>query len=136
MVFMKKKQWKKIKEWIKFALAIGCVVVFVIFFILNIWSPLRKPVSVVVPNGASVARMTNYLYQNDVIKSKELFNFMIRINGGTIQAGEYDIPRGAGVWTVASMLAKGKIATTKIDETYKKNGSFRISFFNLYILGT
>ena len=111
---LSKRKFKSIKELIKFILAIGCVIVFVVFFIFNIWSPIRKPVSVVVPRGASVTGMTNYLYKNKLIKSKELFYFSIRLNGGTIQAGEYDIPRGAGVWTIASMFAKGQIATTTI----------------------
>jgi len=114
MKILSKRKFKIIKDWIKFILAIGCVVVFVVFFIFNVWSPIRKPVSVVVPRGASVTGITNYLYKNHVIKSKDLFYFSIRLNGGKIQAGEYDIPRGAGVWTVASMLAKGKIATTSI----------------------
>ena len=108
------RKFRKIKDWIKFGLAIACVVVFVVFFIFNVWSPIRKPVSVVVPRGASVTGMTNYLYKNHIIKSKDLFYFSIRLNGGKIQAGEYDIPRGSGIWTVASMLAKGKIATTTI----------------------
>ena len=114
MKILSKRKFKIIKDWIKFILAIGCVVVFVVFFIFNVWSPIRKPVSVVVPRGASVTGITNYLYKNHVIKSRDLFYFSIRLNGGKIQAGEYDIPRGAGVWTVASMLAKGKIATTSI----------------------
>ncbi|MBR3147924.1 MAG: endolytic transglycosylase MltG [Alphaproteobacteria bacterium] len=108
------RKFRKIKDWIKFGLAIACVVVFIVFFIFNVWSPIRKPVSVVVPRGASVTGMTNYLYKNHIIKSKDLFYFSIRLNGGKIQAGEYDIPRGSGIWTVASMLAKGKIATTTI----------------------
>lgn len=111
---MKKRLLKSIKDWIKFLLAIGCVIVFVVFFIFNIWSPIQKPVNIVVPRGASVARMTNHLYKNNIIKSKELFYFSIRLNGGTIQAGEYDIPRGAGMWTIASMLTKGQIATTTV----------------------
>ena len=114
MMFIKPRRWKRFKEWVKFALAIGCVVVFVIFFVFNVWSPLRKPVTVVVPNGAAVSRMTNYLYQNRIIKSKRLFNFLIRINGGTIQAGEYDFPRGAGMWTIATMMARGQIATITV----------------------
>jgi UPF0755 protein len=109
-----KRQWKNIKEWVKFILAIGCVVVFVGFYIFNLWSPVRKPVDVVVPRGASVTGMTNYLYKNKIIKSKDLFYFSIRLNGGTIQAGEYEIPRGAGMWTIASMLSHGKVATTTI----------------------
>ena len=114
MKFIKKRQWKKIKEWVKFALAIACVIVFVVFFIFNIWSPLKRPTNIVVPNGASVTRITNYLYNNNIIKSKELFYFSIRLNGGKIQAGEYDIPRGAGMWNIASMLAHGRVATINV----------------------
>lgn len=114
MKILSKRRFRKIKEWVKFVLAIACVVVFIVFFIFNIWSPVRKPIGIVVPRGASVTGVTNYLYKTNVIKSKELFHFSVRMNGGKIQAGEYDIPRGAGVWTVASMLAKGQIATTTI----------------------
>lgn len=114
MKILSKRRFRRIKDWVKFGLAIACVVVFVIFFIFNIWSPVRKPMSVVVPRGASVTGMTNYLYKTNVIKSKNLFYFSIHLNGGKIQAGEYDIPRGAGVWTVASMLAHGRVATTTI----------------------
>ena len=114
MFVMKKLKWKNIKPWVKFALAICAVIVFFIFYIFNIWSPLRKPVTVVVQRGASVSRMTEYLIKNKIIKSASLFNFSIRLNGGKILAGEYDIPRGAGVWTIADMLAHGKVATTTI----------------------
>ena len=114
MKFLTKKRWKKIKDWTKFALAIACVVVFVVFFIFNLWSPIRQTTNIIVPNGASVTRITNYMYDNNIIKSKELFYFSIRMNGGKIRAGEYDIPRGAGVWTIASMLSHGRVATTNI----------------------
>ena len=114
MKILTKKLWKKIKDWTKFILAIGCVVVFAVFYVFNVWSPIKRPVNVVVPNGASVTRMTNYLYKNNIIKSKELFYFSIRLNGEMIQAGEYDIPRGAGMWTIADMLTHGKIATVSV----------------------
>ena len=114
MKWLTKKQWKNFKEWLKFVIAIGCVVVFAVFFVFNLWSPVTRSVNIIVPNGASVTRVTNYLYKNRIIKSKELFYFSIRMNGGKILAGEYDIPRGAGVWTIADMLTHGKIATTTI----------------------
>jgi UPF0755 protein len=114
MKIITKRQWKRFKDWVKFTLAVGCVIVFVVFFIFNLWSPVTKPVNLVVPRGASVTRMTNYLYSNNIIKSKSLFLFSIRLNGGTIQAGEYDVPRGAGVWTIAAMLTRGNIATTTV----------------------
>lgn len=109
-----KKQFKNIKEWVKFALAIACVVVFIGFFIFNLWSPIKKDTNVIVPRGASVTGMTNYLYKNNIIKSKGLFYFSVRLNGGRIQAGEYEIPRGAGVWTVATMMSHGRVATATI----------------------
>ena len=108
------RQWKNIKEWVKFVLAIGCVFVFAVFFVFNVLSPVRKPTNIVVPRGASVTRMTDYLYKNNIIKSKSLFNFSIKLNGGKIMAGEYDVPRGAGMWSIASMLAHGRVATTTI----------------------
>ena len=114
MKLLTKKLWKKIKAWTKFILAIGCVFVFVVFYVFDVWSPIKREVNVVVPNGASVTRMANYLHKNNIIKSKELFYFSIRLNGGMIQAGEYDIPRGAGTWTIANMLTHGKIATTTV----------------------
>lgn len=109
-----KRQWLKIKPLVKFILAICCVVVFIVFFIFNVWSPIRKPVTVVVRPGMSVTGITNYLVKNRLIKSADLFYFSIRLNGGKILAGEYDIPRGAGVWTIASMITRGQVATTTI----------------------
>ena len=111
---MQKRQWKNIKSWVKFALAICAVVVFIVFYIFNVWSPLRRSVSIVVPRGASVTNVTNYMVRNRIIKSADLFYFSVRLNGGTILAGEYDIPRGAGVWTIADMLTHGKVATTTV----------------------
>jgi len=109
-----KKQWNNIKEWAKFVIAISCVIVFCVFFIFNLWSPVRKPVSIIVERGTSVTGITNYLLRNHIIKSGDLFYFSVRLNGGKIMAGEYDIPRGAGVWTIADMLAHGRVATTTI----------------------
>jgi UPF0755 protein len=109
-----RRQIKNIKDWAKFALAVGCVVVFVLFYVFSLWSPVKKTVTVVVNRGSSVLGMANYLYVNDIIYSKHLFYLSVRLNGGKIQAGEYDIPRGAGAWTIASMFANGKVATTTI----------------------
>jgi len=114
VVIMTKQQWKNIKSWIKFFLAICCVVFFLVFYVFNLWSPIKKPVTVIVKPGVSVTRLTNYLIKNRVIKSGDLFMFSVRAKGGKIMAGEYDIPRGAGVWVVADMITAGKVATTTI----------------------
>lgn len=109
-----RRRWRRVKSWVKFFLAICCVVVFVVFFIFNLWSPLKKPTTVVVERGTSVTGLTNYFMKNRIIKSAGLFQFSVRLNGGTIMAGEYDIPRGAGMWKIADMITHGKIATTTI----------------------
>ena len=109
-----KRQWKRVKPWVKFALAVAWVIIFVLFFIFGLWSPLKNPVTVVVNRGTSVNGLTSYLVKNHIIKSADLFRFCVRLNGGKIMAGEYDIPRGAGVWGIADMITKGKIATTTI----------------------
>lgn len=114
MIKISRRKWRSFKDWVKFVLAIVCVFVFAVFFVFNVLSPVRKPVDIVVPRGASVTRMTDYLYKNNIIKSKSLFNFSIKLNGGKIMAGEYEIQRGAGMWTIASMLAHGRIATTTV----------------------
>ena len=114
IIHITKRRWKNIKSWVKFVLAICCVVVFITFYIFNLWSPLKRPVTVIVKPGVSVTRLTNYLVKNRVIKSADLFMFSVRLNGGKIMAGEYDIPRGAGVWVVANMITSGRIATTTI----------------------
>jgi UPF0755 protein len=114
MFGISQRRLKNIKSWIKFFLAIICVAVFVTFYLFNIWSPLKKPVTVVVKPGVSVTRLTNQLVKSGVVKSGRLFQFSVKLKGGTIMAGEYDIPRGAGVWPIADMITKGRIATTTI----------------------
>nr|MBQ0091114.1 endolytic transglycosylase MltG [Candidatus Enterousia merdequi] len=109
-----KKQLRVIKDWVKFALAILCVIFFVVYFIFNLWSPLKEDAYMIVKPGTSVSSVTNYMLKNNIIKSGDLFYFSIQMNGGKIMAGEYEIPRGAGVWTIASMLANGRIATTVV----------------------
>jgi len=114
IIHFTKRQWKNIKAWVKFALAICCVIVFIVFYVFNLWSPLKNPVTVIIKPGVSVTRLTNYLVKNNAIASRDLFMFSVRLNGGKIMAGEYDIPRGAGVWVIASMITKGQVATTTV----------------------
>ena len=109
-----KRRWKDIKSWVKFVLAIGCIIVFVTLYVFVLWSPLKKSMTVIVKPGTSVTGLKNYLVKNHVINSGNLFMFCVRLNGGKIMAGEYDIPRGSGVWIVADMITKGKVATTTI----------------------
>ena len=54
------------------------------------------------------------MQSRDLIDSVALFKIAVRGNGGGIQSGQYDIPRGTSVWRIADMLAHGDVAATTI----------------------
>jgi len=74
----------------------------------------RKPVLITVSSGATVTDVANVLKKHDLVDSVSSFKLAVRANGGRIQVGQYEIPRGASAWRIARMLANGDVATTKI----------------------
>ena len=111
---MKKKKFK----FVKFITTLGGLVFVlactVALYIFGVASPLRTRVSVSVAQGASVSGTATRLQHDGIISQAELFNFAIRMHGGKIQRGEYEIPAGASVWRIAKMLSAGDVATTTI----------------------
>ena len=87
---------------------VGVVVVF------GVLSPVRTPVVFDVVRGDSVSGVANRLMMGGVIRSDELFKLSVKLHGGKIQHGQYDIPRGASVWRIADMLANGRVATVTV----------------------
>ena len=110
---------KTIKKFFKrlvkkhIGLLLFCVLVFVVIFMLFGYTT-RKPVLVTVPSGATVSDIANILRKNDLVDSVSSFKLAVRANGGRIQVGQYEIPRGASAWRIARMMANGDVATTKI----------------------
>ncbi|MCQ2562690.1 MAG: endolytic transglycosylase MltG [Alphaproteobacteria bacterium] len=111
---MKKRKLKTIKSYVKFLLAICVIVACVSFYIVNILSPLKHPTTIVINRGMSVSYLSQSLYNRKIISSKMLFEFFIKLNGGKIMAGEYDIPANTGCLSIATMVARGDIATTNV----------------------
>lgn len=74
----------------------------------------RKPVLITVSNGATVTDVANVLKKRDLVDSASSFKLAVRAQGGRIQVGQYEVPRGASAWRIAKMLVNGDVATTKI----------------------
>ena len=79
----------------------------------NMWTgagPATRPVTVVVPEGASVARAAAALEKAGAIRSASHFRLFSRVFGeGSIKAGEYVIPAGASASDVLKLLEEGKV---------------------------
>ena len=86
----------------------------VIFWALGLRSPVREARTFIVNSGDTVSAVAARLDKKRLVVSDMAFKFAIRIRGGRVQSGEYEIPVGASAWRVAGMLARGKIATTKV----------------------
>ncbi len=85
-----------------------------IFYVFGIHSTVRVPAVFDVVRGDSVTGVANRLAMQKLIDSDVLFKQVVRIKGGRIQSGQYDIPRGASVWRIADMLVNGRVASTTI----------------------
>jgi UPF0755 protein len=91
------------------ALAVAAVLV-----ATNLWvgtGPAERPVTVVVPEGASLARAATALERAGAIRSANRFRLLARVfgGGGSIKAGEYRIPAGASQKDVLALLEEGKV---------------------------
>lgn len=83
-------------------------------YVFFINSSVDAPVVFDVVRGDSVTAVANRLMKQDLIDSDVLFKQVVRVKGGQIQSGQYDIPRGASVWKIADMLVNGRVASTTI----------------------
>ncbi len=108
---MKKKTKKRIT---KIIIGVVAICLAVAFFALQIWSGVSRPVVFVIKPGENVSTVSARLSKQHLIISDSLFKLAVKFNGGKIQSGEYDIPRGTSAWRIASMFSHGRIATVKI----------------------
>ncbi|MBB4617037.1 endolytic transglycosylase MltG [Sphingomonas abaci] len=99
---------------------LGCLVLLVAGLVIgaivaaNMWAgagPAAKPVSVVVPAGASLARAAIALEQAGAIRSAHRFRLLARVfgGGGSVKAGEYEIPAHASAGQILDLLKEGKV---------------------------
>ncbi|APX66474.1 endolytic transglycosylase MltG [Sphingomonas sp. gentR] len=95
-------------------LLLGLIGIAVFAWVAHDWAgsgPADKPLAVVVPEGASLARAANELQKAGAIRSASRFRLYARVfgDGGAIKAGEYTIPEHASAHDVLTLLQEGKV---------------------------
>ncbi|WP_294236838.1 endolytic transglycosylase MltG [uncultured Sphingomonas sp.] len=95
-------------------LLLGLIGIAVFAWVAHDWAgsgPAQKPLAVVVPEGASLARAANALQKAGAIRSAGRFRLYARLfgKGSAIQAGEYAIPEHASAHDVLTLLQEGKV---------------------------
>lgn len=105
---------KQKKFLLRFALPLMCVMLCGAVYRFGIHSTLRRDVTFVVNRGDSVSAVARRLDDAGIIDSADVFKFAVRIQGGRIRMGDYEIPAGASAWRIARMLAGGDVATITI----------------------
>jgi len=77
-------------------------------------STVRVDTTFLIEHGASVGGVARELRNRELISSTHVFRAAVRMNGGIVQRGLYDIPAGTGTMRIASMMANGRVATTTV----------------------
>ena len=90
------------------------IVVCAMLFMFGMHTTVKKPAVFTVSRGDSVSGVANRLMKDGLVDSVQIFKMAVRLNGGKIQTGQYDIPVAASAWRIADMLANGRVASTTI----------------------
>ena len=84
------------------------------FYMFGIHSTVSQPVVFDIVSGDTVSGVATRLMKQKLIDSEQVFKMAVRLNGGKIQSGQYDIAAGASSWRIADMFAEGRVASTTI----------------------
>ncbi len=90
------------------------ILVCAMVYVFMVHSTVRAPVVFNVNRGDTVSGVANRLIKQKLIDSDQVFKTSVRLMGGKIQSGQYDIPNGASAWKIADMFANGRVAATTI----------------------
>ena len=100
---MKIKSFIPSVKWVYIVCAAVIIAVFIVLYVFGIRSVVKDDVTFVVARGDTVSGVAERLIDKNLIDSLNLFKIAVRGNGGEIQSGQYDIPRGTSVWRIANM---------------------------------
>lgn len=78
--------------------------------------PLQQTKAIIVEKGASVAKIASDLLELKIIDNAMIFRFGVQYHGmaAKLRAGEYEIPAGASMHSVASIIASGKTVKRRL----------------------
>lgn len=114
MVMSKKRKFFPTRVLIQVIVAPVLIIVCAIVYMFMLHSTVRAPVVFNIKRGDTVSGVANRLVQQKLIDSDQVFKTSVRLMGGKIQSGQYDIPNGASAWRIADMFANGRVASATI----------------------
>lgn len=92
---------------------VGLVVAIIVALGIGFAPGTRDEIATVVVNrGSTVSSVANRLYDDNIILSRNFFKVAVKLFGGNVHIGTYEIPSDAGAWQIAKMMTKGDVATT------------------------
>lgn len=93
-------------------LGIGLVVVAALWSAWFWWGPgpAKEGTRVAIPEGAALQRATDHLHYAGAVGNRTFFYYFARLlgEGDPVQAGEFDIPKGASYATVLDIVQHGQ----------------------------
>ena len=98
----------------RYIFGIAGIMFAVICYALCVRSTVRESVLFNINSGDTVTSVARRLDSQKIVFSDMAFKFAIRIRGGAVQIGEYEIPAGASAWRIAGIFARGRIAMVKV----------------------
>lgn len=111
---MKMKKIIPSNKFVNIICAAVIIIVIALVYVFGFRSVVERDVVFNVTRGASVSDIAAQLESRDLIDSQFMFKLAVRGNGGAVQSGQYDIPRGTSVWRIADMFAHGDVAATTV----------------------
>lgn len=90
------------------------IVVCALVYMFGVHTVVKQPVVFDIVAGDTVSGVAQRLLKNNLIDSEQVFKMAVRLNGGKIQSGQYDIPVAASSWRIADMFANGRVASTTV----------------------
>ena len=90
------------------------IVLCALVYLFGVHSTISDVVLFDVSRGDTVSGVAQKLERDGIIDSAYVFKMSVRLNGGKIQSGQYEIPAAASAWRVAHMFATGDVAATTI----------------------
>lgn len=102
---------------------IGLLAIFV--WLIQAPSNFPKNKQIEIPDGASLAEITENLAEKNVIKTGLLFNLLVRISGGSdgVKAGDYWFESKLNSWTIARRLVSGQFVLNPVKVTIPEGSS-------------
>lgn len=90
------------------------IVLCALVYLFGVHSTISDVVLFDVSRGDTVSGVAQKLERDGIIDSAYVFKMSVRLNGGKIQSGQYEIPAAASAWRIAHMFATGDVAATTI----------------------